>query len=170
MEQNFELFLEHPEFKDYWISNLGRVLTTKSHKAKIMKFQLVRGYPMVRVRQNGKYVHKRIHRLVAEVFLPSPIPAGLEINHRDGNKANLRSENFEWVTRSENLRHAHRMGLLPTTFKKYSAGNPKLTEEQVRQIRQLNGSMDTVQVAKLFGVYRTTVSKIWKHKSWARVA
>lgn len=51
-----------------------------------------------------------VHRLVAEAFIPKSDP-NLEVNHIDGNKANNCMDNLEWVTRSENSKHAFRMGL-----------------------------------------------------------
>lgn len=53
-----------------------------------------------------------VHRLVSLGFIPNPL--GLkEVNHIDGDKANNRSENLEWCTRSQNMKHAYRIGLHP---------------------------------------------------------
>lgn len=51
-----------------------------------------------------------LHRIVAEVWLPNDDP-NLEINHIDGNKGNNSVENLEWITHSENEKHAHATGL-----------------------------------------------------------
>jgi len=66
---------------------------------------------------NGKRARKwhRVHRLVADAFIPKPLPTYkengeediLEVNHRNGNKKDNRVENLEWVTRLENITHAY---------------------------------------------------------------
>jgi hypothetical protein len=49
---------------------------------------------------------ERIHRLVAEHFIPNPnnLP---QVNHIDGNKLNNDISNLEWVTNRDNVLHYH---------------------------------------------------------------
>lgn len=63
------------------------------------------GYRMVRLTINGKSKGFSIHRLVAQAFLENPNDLPI-VNHKDGNKLNNRVDNLEWVTQSENRRHA----------------------------------------------------------------
>ena len=65
------------------------------------------GYSKVVLYMNGVRKHKRIHRLVAEAFLPNPYSYP-EINHRDEVKANNHVENLEWCTREYNVNHGKR--------------------------------------------------------------
>ncbi len=102
-------------FDKYYISKTGQILDVdynKTKKAKLLKQQTtLDGYKFVQLSKNGKIYNKKIHRLVAEAFIPNPYNKP-EINHKDGNKHNNNAENLEWVNRSENMRHASANRLL----------------------------------------------------------
>ena len=65
---------------------------------------------------SGKWRRKYVHVLVAEAFVPKPnIKEKVEVNHIDGDKSHNYKNNLEWVTHSNNLKHAINNGL----FKPY---------------------------------------------------
>lgn len=63
-----------------------------------------KGYKRILIRDNGRERTVFVHRLVALAFVPNPNNKP-QVNHKDGNKANNRPENLEWVTLAENMRH-----------------------------------------------------------------
>ena len=95
----------------YQVSNLGRVkslsrevtqyngYTTITYriKEKILVLRIVNNYYSVGLCKNGKVRFIRVHRLVAQAFIPNPenLP---QINHKDENKLNNNVENLEWCT------------------------------------------------------------------------
>lgn len=67
------------------------------------------GYLSVSLHKDGKDKVFRVHRLVASAFIPNP-DNKLEVNHKDLDKTNNHVDNLEWVTRSENEKHAYATG------------------------------------------------------------
>lgn len=59
---------------------------------------------------NGKMKNKKVHRMVAEAFIPR-VQGKDFINHKDGNKLNNFVSNLEWCTPKENSDHAWENGL-----------------------------------------------------------
>lgn len=97
---------------DYSVSDKGEV--RKDTTNYLMKLQIQQGYSHVTIQINGKAKRFRVHRLVAEAFIPNP-DGKPYVNHIDGNRQNNSITNLEWVTPTENTRHAIDTGLmLPT--------------------------------------------------------
>ena len=95
-------------FEDYLIRGDGVVFSMKSGNIREKKH--VKGsnvYRIVSMYRNGKATMKYVHRLVAEAFIANPNNKP-QVNHRNGDVADNRAENLEWVTASENHLHAYR--------------------------------------------------------------
>ena len=73
------------------------------------------GYLSVQLWRDGRPSMHLVHRLVAAAFI-GPRPDGYEVNHKDGNKRRNTVANLEYLTRSDNLRHAYRTGLRAVTI------------------------------------------------------
>ena len=111
--------LPHEEWRDvigyeneYQISNLGRVKSLKYKTQQILKFTLNdAGYFIVFLYKNDTRKRLRVHRLVGEAFISNPDHKP-EVNHRFGNKIDNRLSELEWLTGSENKKHAFQIGLV----------------------------------------------------------
>lgn len=94
------------DFSRYWISNLGRVYDIKLHKIARTDVEYD-GYILVSMRNDKNEVKsKRVHRLVAEAFLPDWNPNWpWTVNHINGKKDDNSLDNLEMLTTSDNSRH-----------------------------------------------------------------
>ena len=105
-----EEYKDIPGFPNYQVSNLGNVRNTKRNKIKEPGYDS-HGYLKVDLYENSHRSTKKIHRLVADAFIPKD-PQRLDINHKDGNKENNAVTNLERCTKSENMKHAYKKGLV----------------------------------------------------------
>lgn len=94
----------------YQISNLGRVkslIRKNVLKEKIIKGGIQKnGYKFVLLYKDKNSKIFRVHRLVAEAFIPNPNKYK-EVNHIDENKTNNNVENLEWCTRKYNCSYGN---------------------------------------------------------------
>lgn len=102
--------------------------------------------------------------LVARAFIGQP--NGLQVNHKDGDKANNSLENLEYVTASENLKHAARTGLAFSGDKNMHA---KLSQEQVDEIRRAYSAKEYNQseLGRMYGIVSSQISEIVRGLSWS---
>ena len=162
----------------YQVSNFGRVKSlggwcgSAKRREKIRATSLTKdGYAKVRLMHQGKDKTMRVHRLVAEAFIPNP-EGKTTINHIDGNKENNRVDNLEWADRTEQMIHAYDIGL-KTSIVGSSNVNAKLTDDQVREIRKLyvpySREFSTVALAKKYGVTNRVIGLIVNGKAYKNV-
>ena len=121
------------------------------------QFNHSRGYKLVHLRGNSKYVH----RLVGEYHIPNPnnLP---EINHKNGIKSDNRVENLEWVTRQQNMNHAFELGLHPT--------GRKISFQQAEELRSLysSGQGNYASLGRKYKIDPKTAWEIINNKTYQR--
>lgn len=105
-----EFWKKVQDYENYEISTQGRVMNTRRNKL-LTPNKNTWGYLGVFLYKNGIGKRHQIHRLVAQAFLETPLEKN-EVNHIDGDKTNNYITNLEWVTRSENMKHAHQNNLM----------------------------------------------------------
>lgn len=90
---------------NYTIYGDGRIYLTHCHR--FIKPTISKdGY--CRCQFNGRL--RLTHRVIAQALIPNPdnLPV---VNHKNGIRHDNRVENLEWVSSSDNQKHAYRMGL-----------------------------------------------------------
>lgn len=99
-----------------------------------------------------------VHRLVAEAFIPNPdnLP---QVNHIDGDKNNNHVSNLEWCTNKYNMQHSWKIGLRSGEKISRYSGTRKLTEEQVKFIRQEYEKLDVSVKGTKMKFYREMANK-----------
>ncbi len=114
-----EIWKDIVGFEDvYQISNLGRVkslprqaksksIGVRNVKEKILSNNRDKNlhYENINLTVNGKNIVRKIHRLVAEAFIPNPNNLPL-VNHINGIRYDNRLENLEWCDYVYNAKHA----------------------------------------------------------------
>lgn len=161
---------------EYQVSNLGRikrkyakifVVDMKHNRSYyktinekiISQFYDGNGYKMTNI--NGKRV--RVHRIVANAFLKK-IKGKDVVNHIDGNKSNNNVNNLEWVTTSENIRHAIKTGLMDIEKLKNSAERTPviMINDNLEVIKKFNSIQDAY---RYFGLnYRGAITEVCQGK------
>lgn len=152
----------------YKVSNLGRIRSyVKGGRIKTPARTRC-GYLLVGLFIDGRVKGKLVHRLVAEAFIPNP-ENKKTVNHKSGEKTDNRVENLEWMTYSENTKHAFDTGLKIVMSKQIEAVSRwrKYPPEVVNEMRRLwsNGNISQHEIARRFNAEPSHVCRILNGKS-----
>lgn len=151
-----------------WVSTHGRFarqMLDGSRRA-LSVYWNDKGYGQVHLFADGG--NRRVisaHRMVLETFIgPAPSPTH-QAAHQDGNTRNNKLNNLRWATPKENAQQKWQHG---TMLVGETANNSKLTEEQVRDIK--NSQMGCRRLARAYRVAHSTIARIRSGKTWKHVS
>lgn len=135
----------------YYVSNYGRIYSTKSEKI-LTPWMDSSGYYRISltISESGKEVFTGVHKIELMSFYPITDPYRFIPNHKDGNKSNNYLPNLEWVTVSYNTRHALDNGLC--NYIGTDSPRSYLTDEQVEFICEcIKNGYDAPYIADQLG-------------------
>lgn len=141
-------------FNNYLCSEKGEIYSLLTNKI-IKTCNDKNGYKQIALIKDGKKKTIKIHRLVAQTFIPNPENKP-QVNHKDGNKKNNSVSNLEWCTAKENIRHAVKTGL---------KNDRKANNEKLNEIKKLiTEGKKNIEIEKETGIPSSTISRIRHNK------
>lgn len=165
----------------YEVSNFGRIkslerlkkLPGKNQGFKIKEEQILKnrvnksGYVVASLCKNGKVKVHLVHRLVLIAFVPNPLKKKC-VNHIDSNRSNNMISNLEWVTHSENSKHAYEYGFKePIAIKGVRHYRSTFSIEDIHAIRSMiRSKKSVVYIASVFNVTESAISGVKFGRTW----
>lgn len=150
----------------------GREFTTPQglgkHKTKCGKLGVDNGY-LYRIDNNG--VTQYIHREVAEQKIGRKLFKDEIVHHMDRDKQNNNPDNIEVTTRPIHM-SIHKEDIEVHKIYNYGEkiGNSKLTEVDVKEIKQIFGQYNNCEIARMYKIDESTVRSIKKGNSWKHIS
>lgn len=168
VDEDFEeIFVTVKGHERYSVSNKGRVY---SRRRKIFLQPSVNSANYKKVVLNG--INYYVHRLVAEAFCENPNSLD-EVNHKDGNKWNNNYTNLEWVSKSENAKHAVSMGLRTVSgYTRYrvACSAHRFSAQEIEEIRQMyNDGMTKQEISDKIGCSSSTICYILNGQTYREI-
>lgn len=157
-EDNFELrsldFIGQPDFA---ISNTGEIWQISTNK-RVKQYANPNGYLIAHFGGTSQ----RVHRLVAQAFVPNPNPSKYNIvDHLDCDPGNPNADNLRWTDTQGNLQHQVQVGSLP----------PMITPAVMHQIcRDLQDGVGTTEIARKYGVSHDAVFQVKRGENWRHIS
>jgi hypothetical protein len=151
--------------KIYAVDRQGNVWRIGAPRGRPLKPVLVEGYCRVVLSKGGVKKRFFVHQLMLRTYV-GPKPEGTEPRHRNGVRTDNRLRNLAYGTHQENIDDRKRHG----NWKQFgeTAYQAKLTNEQVREIKQL-ASLSGVELSRLFNVSQAIISHIRSGKNWKSI-
>lgn len=155
-----------PNYENYELSSDGVVTNTNTGR-KLKSDKTNRGYFRITLSKDGTTKRISLHRLVAELFIDNPLNKQT-VNHKNGDKSDNSVSNLEWMTQSENQKHAKETGLCPrgedNPANKYSA---VLITKICEMIQQGVKSKD---IREMLSVSKSLIDDIRGRRNWKHIS
>lgn len=132
----------------YEVSDLGRVRSLKYGEKRFLKPDVTKkGYLRVSLCKGGKQKWFKVHRLVAQAFVPNIFKLN-EVNHINENKKDNRAENLMWCDTKENCNWGTRNKRISKPILQFSK-----TGELIREWKS------AIEVKRVLGFCQSSISK-----------
>jgi len=148
-----------PGLPAYLVSSLGRIKHVDPKRPPVKPLTSSKYHCFSVSVDSYRKTTLAIHVCVAAAFI-GPRPDGMVINHKDGNRANNRLENLEYVTQLENVHHSCRAG-------RHNAKGRKIDEATAALIFKSTGKYK--DIGARFGVSESLVSCVKRGATWGFV-
>ena len=150
----------------YQVSNCGRVKSIKFGKERILKLIKNKdGYLYVNLYKNSIKKKYKVHRLVAEAFIPNTNNYK-EVNHKDECKTNNVVTNLEWCDRKYNNNYGTRTEKCSKKVYQYTLDGQFVKEWPSTREAARNGFNQGNVAACCRGELKTYKGYIWSYNKF----
>nr|DAK22939.1 MAG TPA: homing endonuclease [Caudoviricetes sp.] len=159
------IYLNNDKTK-YQISSEGFVISTmyngvKGDTRKLRHNHDKDGYCIITLNHKDKKYTRKLHRLVAEAFIPNPDNYP-EVNHKNGNKDDNNFSNLEWTTTTKNIHHAMNTNL------RYRINSDEYIHEVCMLLEE--NKLSVPEISEKTGVSTSTIRKILYGQNWKSIS
>ena len=158
--------------KGYSISKTG-IVFDEINQAVVPPMTNEFGYQLCKVWRGAQIYFARVHRLVAETFIPNPdnLP---EVDHINCNKSDNWVENLEWVSSSKNKRRAILNGRYDNaSCMRVGSDRPNTiyNEETIHKICQmLQDRKSNKEIIEALGVNKQIIGVVIGKHAWTHIS
>lgn len=134
-----------PGFKNYVATRSGEIFRVYGNRLRKLKPNIKKsGYAYVTlVTSDGELKCRRVHRVIAETFIPNPL--GLpHINHLNEIKTDNRVDNLEWCTAKYNANYGNRISKIVTKVSIAVKAIDPITGKEVARYRSMTEASNSV--------------------------